>query len=111
MTVVEWEERCQCRQLSVDLPGPSLSVVACHCSDCQRRTGSPFGVLAYYSDDCVKIAGEATRYKRPTATGGRFELFFCQPVVLPSMPEPGSLSSRELLAAVLSKSMNNANAV
>jgi hypothetical protein len=32
-------------------------------------------------------------------------------VGLPSMPEPGSLSSRELLAAVLSKSMNNANAV
>jgi hypothetical protein len=69
--------KCQCGQLSVKLPGPSASVVACHCSDCQRRSGSPFGVLAYYSDECVKIAGEATRYERPTATGGTFETFFC----------------------------------
>ncbi len=71
------DAKCQCGQLSVNLPGPSLSVVACHCSDCHRRSGSPFGVLAYYSDDCVKIAGEATRYERPTATGGTFETFFC----------------------------------
>lgn len=71
------DANCQCGQLSVNLPGPSLSVVTCHCSDCQRRSGSPFGVLAYYPDDCVKISGEATRYERPTATGGTFETFFC----------------------------------
>jgi hypothetical protein len=71
------DAKCQCGQLSVNLPGPSSSVVACHCSDCQRRSGSPFGVLAYYPDESVKITGEATRYERPTATGGTFETFFC----------------------------------
>jgi hypothetical protein len=33
--------------------------------------------LAYYPADSVTIAGEATRYERPTATGGRFQTFFC----------------------------------
>lgn len=69
--------KCQCGLLSVNLPGPSSSVVACHCHDCQRRSGSPFGVLAYYADESVKITGEATRYERATATGGTFETFFC----------------------------------
>jgi hypothetical protein len=75
--VAKMDARCQCGQLAVNLPGPSSSVVACHCSDCQRRSGSPFGVLAYYADDSIKITGEATRYQRPTATGGTFETFFC----------------------------------
>jgi hypothetical protein len=68
---------CQCGQLSVALPGPSAAVVACHCIDCQRRSGSPFGVLAYYPADQLVIAGEAKRFERPTATGGVFASFFC----------------------------------
>ena len=68
---------CQCGRLTAALPGPSPAVVACHCVDCQRRTGSPFGVLAYYPADAVTIAGEAVRYVRNTAMGGTFENFFC----------------------------------
>lgn len=69
--------KCQCGQLSVALPGPSSSVVACHCSDCQRRSGSPFGVLAYYPTETVEITGKAAHYVRSTATGGTFETSFC----------------------------------
>ena len=68
---------CQCGQLWVTAPGPSPAVVACHCSYCQRRSGSPYGVLAYYPSEMLKITGEATRYVRPTSTGGSFETFFC----------------------------------
>ena len=68
---------CQCGQLSVQLAGAPQSVVACHCVDCQRRSGSPFGVLAYYAADQATIAGNVKRFERPTATGGVFETFFC----------------------------------
>jgi hypothetical protein len=71
------EATCQCGRLSVALPGPSPAVVACHCSACQRRTGSPFGVLAYYPSEVLTITGQATRYDRPTDTGGTFATFFC----------------------------------
>ena len=68
---------CQCGQLSVSLPGPSPAVVACHCSYCQRRSGSPFGVLAYYPSEMLQIEGQATRFERTTDSGGIFETFFC----------------------------------
>jgi hypothetical protein len=68
---------CQCGQLSVSLPGPTPAVVACHCVDCQRRTGAPFGVMAYYPADEIAVSGEANRYERPTAEGNSFETFFC----------------------------------
>jgi len=68
---------CQCGGLAVDLPDEGGAVVACHCIDCQRRTGSHFGVLAYYPAETLTISGEATRFERPTATGGTFETYFC----------------------------------
>jgi len=71
------QAECQCGQLAVELPGTTPAVVACHCVDCQRRTGSPFGVLAYYDADQVTIRGTAKRFERPTAEGNVFETFFC----------------------------------
>jgi hypothetical protein len=68
---------CQCGQLTVELPGPTPAVVACHCIDCQRRTGSPFGLLAWYSAHQVTIRGNSTRFERPTAEGNVFQTFFC----------------------------------
>ena len=72
------DARCQCGQLSVALPGPSTSVVACHCRACQRRTGSPIGVLAYYPSKSLKITGSAKRYDRAAEAGGVFENYFCE---------------------------------
>lgn len=68
---------CQCGQLTVSVPGPTMAVVACHCIACQRRTGSPFGVAAYYPHADVVVAGEARRFDRPTALDGVFENYFC----------------------------------
>ena len=68
---------CQCGQLCVSVPGPTKAVVACHCIACQRRTGSPFGVAAYYPEADVKVAGDVHRFDRPTALDGVFENYFC----------------------------------
>ncbi len=68
---------CQCGQLHVELPGPTPAVVACHCIACQRRTGSPFGVMAYYPADQLTIVGDSRCYARPTDEGNTFETFFC----------------------------------
>eukprot|EP01037_Dinobryon_pediforme_P001570 gene1570-1596_t len=60
-----------------DRHSTTTMVVACHCIACQRRSGSPFGVLAYYPADQVTIAGKAKRFERPSDVGNRFETFFC----------------------------------
>lgn len=69
--------QCQCGQLSVSVPGETPAIVACHCIACQRRTGSPFGVAAYYADDQVVATGISKRFERPTALGATLENFFC----------------------------------
>lgn len=61
----------------MQVPGRPLITIACHCIDCQRRTGAPFGVLAYYRGDQINIEGEAKRYNRSSAIGNVVETFFC----------------------------------
>ena len=68
---------CQCGQLSVEVPGPTIAVVACHCRDCQKRSGSPFGEAAYYPNEQVEVSGQAKHFSRPTDLGGTFDQFFC----------------------------------
>lgn len=71
------EARCVCGGLKAESAAEPIAVVACHCLDCQRRTGSPFGVTVYYPRDQVTVSGERSEYIRPTMTGGQFTSWFC----------------------------------
>ena len=42
------EGGCVCGAVRYRAEGMPLRVTACHCTMCQRRTGSAFGVGAYY---------------------------------------------------------------
>ena len=55
----------------------SLLVIACHCLDCQRRTGAPFGVGAYYPADVVTISGTSKEFTHAAASGGKIQNYFC----------------------------------
>jgi hypothetical protein len=68
---------CQCGQLHVKVPGPTVAVVACHCLACQKRSGSPFGVAAFYPHAQVEITGESKHFARATALGTPFDHYFC----------------------------------
>jgi hypothetical protein len=71
------EARCSCGALTARVPGPSRLVVACHCTECQRRTGAPFGAGAFYPAGEVRIAGAASEYTRAGASGGAVRTRFC----------------------------------
>ena len=68
---------CACGQLQVTVEGDPDRVLACNCRECQRRTGSVFGVSAYFRDaQVVAIEGETRTFSR--ASGGlRFDTRFC----------------------------------
>ena len=72
------DARCSCGALTLTLPGASKLVVACHCLDCQRRTGAPFGVGAFYPVEAVAISGTSKAYTRDAASGGKAHNHFCQ---------------------------------
>lgn len=71
------EARCSCGAVALSLPGPSRLVVACHCIDCQRRSGAPFGVGAFYPAEAVTISGAPKQYVRTAASGGKVRNYFC----------------------------------
>ena len=47
---------CSCGQLQLTVRGDPVLVAACHCLECQRRTGSAFGVQAFYPQEQVEPA-------------------------------------------------------
>lgn len=71
------DARCSCGALALELPQQPKLVVACHCLECQRRTGAPFGVGAFYPADAVAISGDARQFTRDGESGGKVHTFFC----------------------------------
>lgn len=47
------EAACQCGRLVIRCSGEPAAVSLCHCLDCQRRTGSVFGVGAFFAREQI----------------------------------------------------------
>jgi hypothetical protein len=60
------------------LEGEPRLVSMCHCLACQRRTGSAFGVQAWFAPEQVNaIAGESSQYVRVAESGKTVTYRFC----------------------------------
>jgi hypothetical protein len=68
---------CCCGQLSLACSGDPVRISVCHCLECQRRTGSAFGVQARFRREDVAIAGEASVFRRGSDGGGDVTFRFC----------------------------------
>ena len=68
---------CSCGQLSVSCEGEPVSVSLCHCLECQRRTGGPFGIAAFFPRTAIVVSGRATAYARPSDSGFPVTFHFC----------------------------------
>jgi hypothetical protein len=67
---------CCCGGLRVETTGEP-TVVLCHCRECQRRTGAPFGVGAYFKKDQVRAEGSEKVYVRGSDSGRKLRMHFC----------------------------------
>ena len=68
---------CCCGALRVEAVADPTFVVACHCGECQRRTGSVFGVGAYFKRECVRTEGTSRIYVRDGQEGRKLRMHFC----------------------------------
>jgi len=68
---------CSCGQLTAACEGEPVRRSICHCLDCQRRTGSAFGVQARWPREAVTIGGRATQYTRISDDGNKVTSWFC----------------------------------
>lgn len=75
--MIERTASCACGQLTATCRGEPAKVSLCHCPACQRRTGGPFGVAAFFPREAVATAGEARVYRRPSDSGFDVVHRFC----------------------------------
>jgi hypothetical protein len=68
---------CACGQLSVKCAGEPVSVSLCHCRQCQKRTGSTYGIAAFFDRSNVVTSGEASDYSRSSDSGHEVLHHFC----------------------------------
>jgi len=71
---------CCCGQLKLMAAGDPVWNGMCHCDNCRKRTGSAFGLSAYFKSSTVQINnGEASVYKVSGANFGGDQLrYFCK---------------------------------
>ncbi|BDU15184.1 GFA family protein [Lysobacter auxotrophicus] len=68
---------CNCGQLTAIARGEPGRISICHCLECQKRTGSVFGVQARFPEDAVTIAGRSTQFARTGDDGTTARFHFC----------------------------------
>ncbi|HWA02048.1 MAG TPA: GFA family protein [Rhizomicrobium sp.] len=68
--------QCCCGSLKAEAQGEPAVVSLCNCTECQRRTGSAFGIGAYYDAAQIQVSGPANVYERQVE-GRWLKFYFC----------------------------------
>ena len=77
------EGGCQCGHVRYAVAGDPISVGVCHCRECQRQTGSAFGMSFVVPKDAFRLlSGRVKSFTRPSDSG--------RPVVCAFCPECGT---------------------
>ncbi|TPH17314.1 GFA family protein [Litorilituus lipolyticus] len=71
------EGACQCGQLTYKLFEPPKLVLACHCTECQKLSSSPFSVTAVIDSSAIEFEGILKEWSRSSDSGNRNNAKFC----------------------------------
>lgn len=73
------EGRCTCGAVRYRLESAPMFVHCCHCTECQRQTGSAFVINAMIETDRVTLlAGEPKAVDTPTESGNPLDIYYCE---------------------------------
>ena len=70
---------CVCRKIRYSITGTPLRATICHCTWCQQRTGSAFGVELVFNSDQIQFHSDAPSvYRHISDISGRWlDQHFC----------------------------------
>ena len=68
---------CQCGQVTYKLHAAPLKVVACHCTECQKLSTSPFSITAIVASEAIEFEGKLNEWSRIAESGNRNIAKFC----------------------------------
>ena len=69
---------CQCGALRYSVVGAPIALSVCHCSECQRQSGSAFGMSLTLPRDAFRVtSGEVRTFERKADSGNTVRCSFC----------------------------------
>ena len=68
---------CLCGAVRYEAEGQPLVVAHCHCSDCQRGSGSGHSTGAMFPVDQFRLTGHVAEYKLKSDNGNEVTRVFC----------------------------------
>ncbi len=69
---------CSCDEIRYCVEGEPLFTHACHCMDCQRRSGSAFSLSTFLGDDQLRVIGGVPAMHSGTGkSGARKQVYYC----------------------------------
>src|ERR1700731_4766556 len=68
---------CQCGSVRYVLTGEPIRVGACHCRECQRQSGSAFGMFMPVKKDSLTVTGPTKQVTRKADSGNEVSGVFC----------------------------------
>ncbi len=68
---------CQCGRVRYRITAEPLLLVACHCKECQRQSGSAFGMSLLVQQAGFVVEGELKMFERSSDSGRPLRCFFC----------------------------------
>jgi len=68
---------CQCGAVRYEIRADPIMVYACHCSICQRQSGSAFGMAAVFPGGAMTLTGVAPTSFVRQGHGRKFRCYFC----------------------------------
>ena len=72
------EGGCHCGAIRYSVTAKPLAVNACHCKDCQRLSGGPFGLFLHVARDAVAVSGGARdTFRRIGGSGNGINIERC----------------------------------
>jgi len=71
------EGSCQCGQVTYKLYEKPIMVWACHCTECQKLSTSPFSVTAIVASHDIVFNGQLNEWSRAADSGNQNNAKFC----------------------------------
>jgi hypothetical protein len=89
---------CLCRKCTYTISGPIEPAGICHCADCRKVTGSPYGVSFRVLKNRFSLSGNPAAHAKSADSGTVLTRYFC-----PNCGSPLFTASEENLDAIFVK--------
>lgn len=100
---------CLCGKVRYTAPKDPVFQAVCHCTDCQRQTGTSFSVVVAYPAQAVTYTGEMKVLHCTGESGGAVIRRFCPECGSPIVSEPATSAGMAFLKAGTLDDTSNLN--